>query len=109
MNINIKATKTTLTPAITNAINDKISVIEDFLKPENKVHVECAIDKSHKNGEIFRVEVTIKPNGIYADATGSDFYQALDSVIPKIKEQLSKNKDKKISLRRKLGAKAKGR
>lgn len=101
MNLNIKATKTTLTPAIKTAIADKLSALEKFLRPEHKVHVECEVSTKHKSGKIFRVEVDIQPSGHFADAHGSDFYEALDLLIPKIKEQLVKAKDKRISARRK--------
>ncbi len=103
-NINIKATHTTLTPAIKSAIEDKLSVLNRFLRPEDKVHVELEEDKRHHSGFISRVEIHISPHGHYADARANDFYEALDLVIPKIKEQLTRNKDRRVSLRRKLGA-----
>lgn len=104
MNINIKATNTTLTPSIKENINDKLVVLEPFLKPEDLVNVEIEEITRHKNGETSRVEVNIKPHGHYAEGVGNDFYEALDLVIPKIREQLSRTKDKKVSLRRKLGS-----
>ncbi len=103
MNINIKATNTTLTEAIKQTIEDKLKVIEAFLRPEDKIHVEVAEDKHHHTGLFSRVEVRISPHGHYADAMGNDFYEAIDLVIPKIKQQLTKEKGKKLSLRRRLG------
>lgn len=103
MNINIKATNTTLTEAIKQTIEDKLKAIESFIKPEDKIHVEVAEDKHHHTGLFSRVEIRISPHGHYADAMGNDFYEAIDLVIPKIKQQLTKEKGKKLSLRRRLG------
>lgn len=104
MNINIKATNTTVTPAIRANIEEKLMVLDPFLKPEDVVHVELSVDTRHKSGEVQRVEIRITPQGYYAESSENDFYEALDSVLPKIREQLTKTKDKRVSLRRKLGA-----
>jgi len=100
MNINIKATKTTLTPAIRSFIEEKLSAIDKFIKAEDKVRVELELNKKHHSGQIFRAEIDIQPHGHYAESFGGDFYEAFDLLIPKIKEQLTKEKGKKISLRR---------
>lgn len=101
MNINIKATNTTLTPAIKQDIEKKLTALSKFLKPEHKLYVEVEVLKKHKSGLTQRVEVNIKPSNMYAEAVGADFYEALDLVVPKIKEQLVKNKDKALTSRRK--------
>jgi putative sigma-54 modulation protein len=103
MNITIKATQTTLTEAIKQAIEEKLQSIDSFLKPEDKIHVELAEDKHHHSGQFSRVEIHITPRGTYAEAMGNDFYEALDLVLPKVKQQLAKNKGKQLSLRRRLG------
>lgn len=100
MNLNIKATKTTLTPAIKAFVEEKLTTIAKFLKPEDTVRVELEADNKHKSGFFFRAEVDIQPRGHYADARGNDFYEAFDILMPKIKEQLAKEKDKQVSLRR---------
>ena len=104
MNLNIKATKTTLTESLQADIERKLSVLEDFLKPEDKIYVEVEARASKDNSQEFRAEITIRPSGHHADSAGSDIYEALDLLVPKIRQQLTRGKDKKISLRRRLGA-----
>jgi ribosomal subunit interface protein len=103
MNLTIKATHTTLTAAIRNDIEIKLALLEDFLRPEDKVHMELEEDTKHTSGRFSRVEIRIHPRGHYAESRGNDFYEALDLTVPKIREQLARDKDKRISLRRKLG------
>ncbi len=101
MNVNIKATNTTLTPAIKEFILEKLQILEVFIREEDKIRVEIELDKKHSGGTSFRVEIDIQPRGQYAEARGLDFYSALDLVLPKIKKQLARLKDKKVSQRRK--------
>ncbi len=104
-NINIKATNTTITPAINDYVAKHIKTLVKFLREENDVHVELEVDPKHQSGPKFRAEITVLPRpGAYAEARGEDLYEAVDLCIPKIKEQLMKRKDKRVSQRRKLGA-----
>lgn len=103
MKINIKATNTTLTDAIKRNIESKLAIIEKYIRPEDVIYVELAEDSKHHSGQFFRVDIQVSPQSIYADARGNDFYEALDLAVPKIQTQFAKTKDKKISLRRRLG------
>ena len=108
MKISYKATNTTLTPAIKNFIENKLAALEKFLKEEDKIHIELEVSKHHKNGMYNRAEVDIQPHGHYAESYGMDFYSAFDLVVPKIKEQLTKAKSKKISKLKRARRQAKG-
>jgi len=109
MNLTIKAKNTTLTPSIKSFISEKLAILERFLKEEDKLRVELEVDKRDKDGMHFRAEVDIQPRGYFAEAKANDFYEAMDMVLPKIKEQLVKSKDKKISKRRNAARKLKGK
>ena len=100
MNINFKGTHTKLTETDQEYIADKLNALSSFIKDADKVFVEAEMDAKHKSGLVFRLEISINPPQFYADARGNDFYEALDLVLPKIKEQLAKQKDKRVSLRR---------
>ena len=104
-NITVKATNTTLTQSMLDYATKKLGVLDKFLRPENKIHIEFGYEEKHHEGEKFRAEVTVLPApGYYADASGQDLYEAIDLCIPKIKEQMVRQKDRAVSLRRSEGA-----
>ena len=103
MNITIKATNTELSDKDKEDIMDKLAILDNFLKPEDKIHLELEEDKKHNSGRFKRIEIHISPHGQYAESRGGDFFEALDLALPKIREQLKRGKDKKITLRRRIG------
>ncbi|MBX4187439.1 MAG: ribosome-associated translation inhibitor RaiA [Candidatus Doudnabacteria bacterium] len=106
MNITIKGTNLSLTPSIKQYVEEKVGNLAKFIGAmEAKVELER--DRHHQSGLVFRAEVMLVVGGklMRAEAGGEDIYAALDLVIPKVKEQIGKFKDKKQTLRRR-GARA---
>src|SRR5690349_10140752 len=108
MNIQIKGTNLQLSPSIKSYIEDKIGNLAKFIDPRG-VEVELAKDKHHKTGDVFRAEVMFKVGSklMRADAEAQDIYAAIDIVIPKLKEQISKFKEKRTTLERRGARSAK--
>ncbi|MHB8871156.1 MAG: hypothetical protein G01um101477_322 [Candidatus Doudnabacteria bacterium Gr01-1014_77] len=108
MSVTIKKTNAKVSPSELDYVNKNLEKLKKFLRPENKIHVELQNTTKHKTGLVARAEVTIMPKpGIYADAFGNDFFEAIDLCLPKIKEQIMKTKDRIVSQRRRLGAQRK--
>jgi putative sigma-54 modulation protein len=107
MNINIKATHLELTPAIKEYIEEKIGNLEKYITATD-ARVEIDRDQHHHTGLVFRAEVNMFMGGklIRAEARAEDIYAALDLTIPKLKEQITKFKNKKSSVNRSLERKA---
>lgn len=106
MNIAIKAKYVDLTDPLKKYVEGKIQALGKYIDVmEAKVELER--DRHHQSGDVFRAEVmlTIGGKSIYADASTGDMYAAIDLVIPKLKEQVTKFKDKRQTQERR-GARA---
>jgi putative sigma-54 modulation protein len=106
MNISIKGTNLTLTPSVKQYVKEKVGNLEKYIGTiEAKVELER--DKHHQSGKVFRAEVMLVLNGklMRGVAEAEDIYAAIDLVVPKLKEQIGKFKDKKQTLTRR-GARA---
>ena len=101
MNITIKGTNLDLTPAIKQYVEEKIGHLDKFIGA-NEAKVELEKDKHHQTGLVFRAEVNMMVGGkmMRAEALSEDIYASVDLVVPKLKEQISKFKDKKNTLSR---------
>lgn len=100
MQINIKATKTELTPAIKDYIEKKMDMLEKYLgdvKPTD-VHFEVELTTSHHHkGDIYRAEVNMSVPGelLRIERTEDDLYKAIDSVKDHMKDAIIKYKEKR--------------
>ncbi|MBX4205231.1 MAG: ribosome-associated translation inhibitor RaiA [Candidatus Doudnabacteria bacterium] len=108
MNIQIKATNLKLTPSIRDYVEEKVNNLGKFIKA-TEAEVELAKDKHHRTGDVYRAEVMLMVGGklMRADVEATDVYAAIDLVIPKLKEQISKFKDKRTTLERRGARSAK--
>lgn len=103
--LKIKATSTTLTPAITNYVNEKLNknVLSKFSGKNKILDIDVEIGKTtgrHTNGEIFRAEVNVyvKRKVLRAVSEKEDLYKAIDDVRDEIVEVLKGTKEKKDAL-----------
>jgi ribosomal subunit interface protein len=110
----IKATNTTLTPAITNYVESKLSknVLGKFSGHTKILDVSVDIGKTtshHTHGEIFRAEINVSIKGkvLRAVSDKEDLYSAIDDVHDEIVEILKDTKEKKDALWRRGARKIK--
>ena len=109
MNISYKGTNLTLTSSMKEYAGEKIGNLGKYLSQVNEAKIELERDKRHRSGLVFRAEVMLIAGGkiMRADAEGEDIYAAIDLVIPKIKEQIAKFKDKRATLHKRGARSAK--
>jgi len=108
MNISIKGTHVDMTPSLKEYVEEKIGNLDKFIFVEEAA-VEIARDQHHQSGLVFRGEVNLFMGGkvMRAEARAEDAYAAIDLLIPKLKEQIGKFKDKKTTLQRRGARSAK--
>lgn len=109
MQISIKGTNLDLTPAVKEYVDEKVGNLEKYLEGAIDARVELERDKHHKTGNVFRAEVMISVGGktMRADHSSGDIYASIDMVIPKLKEQIGKFKDKRETLQKRGARSAK--
>lgn len=109
MRIAIKATNLDLTPALKNYAEEKIGNLEKYLDKVIEAKVELERDRKHNTGAVFRAEVMIVIQGkvLRAEEKSEDMYSAIDMVVPKLREQISKLKNRKSTLIKRGARKAK--
>ncbi|MEK7069837.1 MAG: ribosome-associated translation inhibitor RaiA [Patescibacteria group bacterium] len=113
MNINLKATNFELTPSIREYVEKRVNGLEKFIRvTDESVQAWVEIGKTtnhHNKGDIFRAEIQIRiphcGKGVRAEATHQTLNEAIDDAHDKMKLELEKVKDRKVSLMRK-GARA---
>lgn len=109
MNIHIKATNISLTPAISDHIDKKVKMLEKFFSdlPDTLVNIEVGrTTRHHKSGDIFRAEMHVSANGeeYYAEVESDDLYASIDQVKDEIAYSLTSKRKKAIRMIRRGGA-----
>ena len=107
MNIQYKGTNFKLTDSIKGYVDEKIGNLGKFI--DATAHVELSKDKHHRTGDVYTAEVNLNVGGklMRAHHSSGDIYSSIDLVIPKLKEQISKFKDKRQTLARRGARSAK--
>lgn len=107
MNIIIKGTGFTLTPAIKDYVDAKVGGLKKFLARVDESGVEARVEvgritEHHHKGNVYRAEVNlVLPKQLLrAEVESDDIYAAIDAVHDELKRQIITNKDKKIEMRR---------
>ena len=101
MRIIITGRNIELTPGMKEAVEDKLSKLEKYFKPDTDVHVTLSVEKDRQ-----KIEVTIPTKGhtIRAEEVSNDMYVSIDLVEETIERQLIKYRTKIVS--KKLNAAA---
>ena len=112
MNINIKTTAISLTPAISGYTNKRLEKVQTLLANDPSAKCDIELGKTtehHQKGEIFRAEIHIvgANKNIYASSEESDLYAAIDIVRDQVVLELTSEKGKRITVLRRGGAKVK--
>lgn len=113
MRINEKGTNMEITDRIKEYLYKKLEHIEKFIDPRDESAM-CDVElgkttNHHKNGDIFRTELNlqIKGKNLRAVSEMEDLFASIDIAKDEMVRELQSNKDKKVSLVRRGGAKMK--
>ena len=94
MRITITGRNIELTAGIKEAVEDKLSKLEKYFKPDTDVNVTLSVEKDRQ-----KIEVTIPTKGhtIRAEEVSNDMYVSIDLVEETLERQLIKYRTKIIS------------
>lgn len=112
MNTNIKTTNISLTPAISEYVQNKMSKVDKFISDDSALQCDIELAKTtdhHNKGDIFKAEVHIvgSNKNIYASMEKTDLYSAIDLVVDEIVQKVKTTKQKRMTFVRRGGAKMK--
>ena len=93
MELNIRGDKVTVTKAIKDYVNEKITKLNKYF--DNEKNIKATVIIRVKNGEQI-IEVTVPTNKftLRAEEKHVDLYAAIDLVVDKLERQIRKNKTK---------------
>ena len=94
MRITITGRNIELTPGIKEAVEEKLSKLEKYFKPDTDVNVTLSVEKDRQ-----KIEVTIPTKGhtIRTEQVSNDMYVSIDLAEEAIERQLLKYRTKIIS------------
>lgn len=113
MKINEKGTNMQITGEIKDYLYKKLTHVEKFINPaDESVLCEVELGKTtnhHNNGEVFRTEINLHIAGsnLRAVSEKDDLFASIDIAKDEMVRELQINKDKKVSLLKRGGAKVK--
>jgi len=93
--------------SLADVVDQKFAPLGVFVDEEAKSACEVEFERlsAHQNGRVHRVEANITINGtLYrAEATENTFEEAIDKVRDELDQELSRAKDKQITLDKNAG------
>jgi putative sigma-54 modulation protein len=97
--------------SLADIVEQKIAPLERLVGETANIHIEVEFEKltAQQQGRIFRVEVNLSVDGtLYrAEATEESFESAIDEVRDELDKELSRAKDKQVTLDKAAGREAK--
>ena len=93
MRITITGRNIELTAGIKEAVEEKLSKLEKYFKPDTDVNVTLSVEKERQKIE---VTIPVKGNIIRSEQVSDDMYVSIDLVEEVIERQLRKYKNKLI-------------
>lgn len=113
MKINEKVTNIELTGDVKNYLYKKLEYFTKFIDPSDESAI-CDVElgknsQHHKNGDVFMAEINLHIAGknFRVVSETDDLYSSIDLAKDDMVRILESNKDKKVSLMRRSGAKLK--
>ncbi|MCH7530038.1 ribosome-associated translation inhibitor RaiA [Patescibacteria group bacterium] len=113
MHINIKATHITLTPEASEYLDKRLASLEKLVDPnDTSAMADVEVGKTtmhHQSGDVFRAEINIRTAGkqFRAVAEEGTLYSAIDKARDEILREMRRNKQKRLHLLKRSGAKVK--
>ena len=107
MKINFQSKNIEITEAIHDYVEKRVTnlgkLLTEIEEKDGEVIVLFSISKTthhHKGGEVFHADcsINIKGKKFYASVNRQDMYEAIDAVKEDLFTEITKNKDKKMTL-----------
>ncbi|MFA6258511.1 MAG: ribosome-associated translation inhibitor RaiA [Candidatus Paceibacterota bacterium] len=106
MKINLLTKNIELTDSIRDYVYKKITNLEKIVEsmdPEGEARITFEVGKNserHKSGEIFHADCVVKISGrdFYSSADERELFLAIDTVRESLFKEISREKDKKLTL-----------
>lgn len=96
MRFQVRGDNITVTDAIKNSIEEKVSKLNKFFSEPDEITANVIV-KVKGIEQIVEVTIPIKNLTLRAEQSDKDLYTAIDSVVEKLERQLRKNKTKMMS------------
>jgi len=113
MKINEKGTNMEINQEIKDYLYKKLAHIDKFLNPADE-SVMCEVElgkisNHHNKGDVYKTEINLHIAGknLRAEAEMDDIFASIDIAKDEMVRELQSNKDKKVSMMRRGGAKIK--